>query len=136
MKFNRDPRHQARRLLLNYIYSLEVSNKLSVDVDYIVNALKIDSYDQKLFNKIILEYPNFNIKIIEQISPLISTWNVDQLLDLDIIAIKIAILESIYLKLTPTKVAVDEAIELSKEFGGEKSSKFVNGVLAKVINNN
>jgi transcription antitermination protein NusB len=35
-------------------------------------------------------------------------------------------------KITPPKVAIDEAIELAKEFGGEASSKFVNGVLGAI----
>ena len=36
-------------------------------------------------------------------------------------------------KNVPPKVAIDEAVELAKEFGGENSSKFVNGVLGTVV---
>jgi N utilization substance protein B len=36
----------------------------------------------------------------------------------------------------PPKVAINEAIELSKQFGGENSSKFINGVLGTVYDNN
>ena len=35
-------------------------------------------------------------------------------------------------KITPPKVAIDEAIEIAKEFGGDTSSKFVNGVLGAI----
>ena len=37
------------------------------------------------------------------------------------------------LKLVPEKVAIDEAVELAKEFGNDTSSKFVNGVLGTVV---
>ena len=36
-------------------------------------------------------------------------------------------------KTTPPKVAIDEAVELGKEFGGENSGKFINGVLGTVV---
>lgn len=135
MKYSKDPRHQSRRILLNYVYSLYQNNN-TPDIPYIINSLEIYEYDEKLLNKLIEGYAKHNTECNKLILPLLNTWNTDQLLDLDIIILKISIIEFFYLKITPTKVAVDEAIELCKEFGSEKSSKFVNGVLAKFIEQN
>jgi N utilization substance protein B len=53
-----------------------------------------------------------------------------KLVDLQIL--RMAIYEGFISKITPPKVAIDEAIEIAKEFGGETSSKFVNGVLGAI----
>jgi N utilization substance protein B len=42
----------------------------------------------------------------------------------------------LYSENVPPKVAINEAVELSKQFGGENSSKFINGVLGTVYENN
>jgi len=47
--------------------------------------------------------------------------------------LRISIFELYIARNVPPKVAIDEAVELAKEFGGENSSKFVNGVLGTVV---
>ena len=51
----------------------------------------------------------------------------------DLVILRIAIYELLYGKEIPDKVAIDEAVELAKEFGNDTSSKFVNGVLGNVM---
>lgn len=58
---------------------------------------------------------------------------VEQLSVLDRNMLRIAIYELLYERDTPVKVAINEAVELAKEFGGESSPKFVNGVLGSVV---
>jgi len=135
MKNLLDPRHQARRLALAYIYAIETSDQIQKP-RYFEKRLKIKQYSQDLFNRLIEGYKTNNKLFNKYIAEGLKTWSKDQLLDLDIIIIKIAVLEGIILKTVPIKVAVDEAIELAKEFGSEKSGRFVNGVLAKVITKN
>lgn len=50
----------------------------------------------------------------------------------DLIIIQIAIYEAFLTQNTPPKVAINEAIELAKEYGGDGSSKFISGVLGKL----
>ncbi len=59
-------------------------------------------------------------------------WPVEQLPAIDRNILRIALLEMVFSEKTPRKVAINEAIELAKTFGGETSSKFVNGVLGSV----
>ena len=59
-------------------------------------------------------------------------WPLDQIKLVDLQILRIAIFEGFIGKITPPKVALDEAIEIAKEFGGETSSKFVNGVLGAI----
>jgi N utilization substance protein B len=53
-----------------------------------------------------------------------------KLVDLQIL--RISIFEGFLAKITPPKVAIDEAIEVARGFGGEVSSKFINGVLGAI----
>jgi len=58
---------------------------------------------------------------------------VDQLSSMDRNILRLALYEILISKKTPPKVAVNEAVELAKEFGADTSPKFVNGVLGSVI---
>lgn len=60
-------------------------------------------------------------------------WDFDRLVKMDKDILRIALAELIYIKETPMKVVVDEALELAKKYSTDDSSSFVNGVLAKVI---
>lgn len=71
-------------------------------------------------------------KIITENAP---KWPLDKINKVDLSILRCAIWELIY-KDTPPKVAIDEAIELSKEFGTESSSSFVNGVIGSAVKKN
>jgi N utilization substance protein B len=47
--------------------------------------------------------------------------------------LRLGVYELFYSRKAPTKVVVDEAVELAKEYGSESSGSFVNGVLGKLI---
>ena len=68
-------------------------------------------------------------KVIDKAGP---EWPVDQISLIDKTILQIAIYELKNDKEVPPKVVINEAVELSKEFGGENSSKFVNGVLGTI----
>ena len=59
-------------------------------------------------------------------------WPIEQISLIDKSILRIAIFELIHSVNVPPKVAINEAVELSKQFGGENSSKFINGVLGTV----
>lgn len=59
-------------------------------------------------------------------------WPLDQMSRVDKSILRLAIFEMMYQPAVPSKVAINEAIELAKLFGHESSSKFVNGVLGSI----
>lgn len=89
-------------------------NKFVLDLANTV-AAKIDSVD----------------KIIERCAP---EWPIDQITIVDRNVLRIGICELLYGNKdeVPPKVAINEAIELAKTFGGESSGRFVNGVLGTI----
>ena len=64
--------------------------------------------------------------IIEETAP---DWPIEQITVTDRNILRIGIYELKYAKEVPPKVAINEAVELGKTFGGESSGKFINGVL-------
>lgn len=68
--------------------------------------------------------------IIERVAP---EWPVAQIPPVDRSVLRLGIYELQFLKDVPPKVAINEAVELGKAFGGENSGKFVNGVLGTLF---
>jgi N utilization substance protein B len=81
----------------------------------------------------VVDHLNEIDEIIKKTAP---QWPIDQISIVDRNILRIGIYELLYgdKKAVPPKVAINEAIELAKGFGGENSGKFVNGVLGTVFN--
>ena len=60
-------------------------------------------------------------------------WPVDQIAVIDRNILRLAIYEILMRNDTPVKVAINEAVELAKEFGSDSSGRFVNGVLGSLV---
>ncbi|HYC80015.1 MAG TPA: transcription antitermination factor NusB [Candidatus Binatia bacterium] len=71
-------------------------------------------------------------KIITDTAP---EWPLDQITVVDRNILRLGIYELMFAKQVPPKVAINEAVELGKAFGGESSGKFINGVLGTLYKN-
>jgi len=69
------------------------------------------------------------------IAPAAPEWPVEQIAKIDKIILRIGVYELMVKRDVPPKVAINEAVELAKTFGGENSSKFINGVLGTIYRN-
>lgn len=70
----------------------------------------------------------------EILQPLATDWPLDQIARMDRIVLRIGSYELMFgQKTVPSKVAINEAVELAKAFGGDNSSKFINGVLGSLL---
>lgn len=134
MKDQRDPRHEARRIALATLFGWSVlSGDLHKQTRLVKEELKINTFDEKLLDSIVSGVTG-NLATIDQIiKSTAPEWPVSQIAKTDLAALRIAVFELYIARDVPTKVAIDEAIELAKEFGGEQSGKFVNGVLGTVV---
>lgn len=74
-------------------------------------------------------------EINEILQPIAPDWPIDQIARMDRVILHIGAYELLFGSDVPPKVVINEAVELSKGFGGENSSKFVNGVLGTVLRN-
>ena len=67
---------------------------------------------------------------IEKAAP---EWPLPKIAKIDLAILRLAVWELVYDKQNPSKVVIDEAVELAKSFGNEHSAKFVNGVLGTIL---
>ncbi len=59
-------------------------------------------------------------------------WAIERIARVDLAILRVAIYEMLYREDVPTGAAINEAVELAKRFGGERSYAFINGILGSV----
>ena len=69
----------------------------------------------------------------EKISSVTEGWTTQRIGKAEITILRLALYEMLYEEDVPEKVAINEAVELAKKFGGDESPAFINGVLAKLV---
>ena len=79
---------------------------------------------------------NSMIEIREKIDELISYtakgWKIERMSKVDLSILRLSIYELMFDEDIPKKVAINEAVELAKEYGGEDSASFINGILGEI----
>jgi transcription antitermination protein NusB len=92
-----------------------------------------EAIDDKQFVKDLVKGVRENEQNIDGIiGPAAPEWPVDQIAKIDKIILRMGVYELLLQKEVPPKVVINEAVELAKSFGGENSSKFINGVLGTI----
>ncbi len=131
-------RHLSRAIALQSLYEWDFnkyeSEKLEEIVDRNLEELAPDLEDRDFshyLTKGVLQHLKELNRIITVAAP---DWPVEQVAIVDRNVIRIGLFELLFgdKKAVPPKVAINEAIELAKGYGGETSGSFVNGVLGSV----
>jgi len=108
-------------------------NQLNPSQSFQLGKLYKDDDDKKfgrdLFREVVLNLKEFEKEIIDK-TP---NWDADRIADIDMILIKMAICEFLNFDSIPTRVTINEYIEIAKDYSTEKSSFFINGVLDKIL---
>jgi len=87
-----------------------------------------EAYISGKYEKIMEKLPEIDGKL-EEVS---KGWKISRMGKVDLTVLRLAVYEMLYDGDIPEKVAINEAVELAKKFGGNDSPAFVNGVLAKL----
>ena len=90
---------------------------------------KDQSYIQEKYEKIREKLP----EIDEKINEIAEGWRTRRMGKVELTILRLAVFEMKYDEEIPEKVAINEAVELAKKFGGDEAPAFVNGILAKLI---
>jgi len=127
-------RRQARELVLRCLYAYEMYER---DVNQIFEALAVGSelsQEHLLFARQLMELVIKNATSVDaEIARLAKNWELDRIAVIDRIILKIALTEIHFMPDIPEKVAINEAIDLAKEYSTNESSAFVNGILDAAI---
>jgi len=130
-------RHLSRSIALQSLYEWDFHQRknnlekiVEKNISEFAPGLEDDSFIWELVVGVVKHWDEIN-KIIEKTAP---QWPIDQISIVDRNILRLGIYELLFgnKEAVPPKVAINEAIELAKGFGGETSGKFVNGVLGTV----
>lgn len=127
-------RRRAREISLQLLYELDLRPDL--DVGEALEIFPLDdedadtvSYAKSLVCSAVRAADDIDAIMREHIVG----WRTERMVAVDRAAIKIALCEGVIDRRVPIPVAISEAVELTKMFGTEESSRFVNGVLGKIV---
>lgn len=131
-------RHLSRTIALQSLYEWDFFGRddsklpgiLDRNIKEFGNGLDEVSFIKELVDGVKINIDNLD-KIIKDAAP---QWPIEQIATVDRNVLRIGLYELVYgnKEEVPPKVAINEAIELAKHFGGESSGKFVNGVLGTI----
>lgn len=128
-------RKKARDNAFKCIYQLafveEVDTKAILNECYVEN---LNEEEEKEYISLVLEGVVNNLcKIDEIILSKLKNWTIDRIAKIDLAILRLATYEIMYMSNIPLKVVANEAVELAKTYGNNDSKSFVNGVIAKII---
>lgn len=115
-----DKRHLKRIHTIQNLFALSFANTASD---------KLPHPDKDLTNEILLKKDEIDM-VIKKSAP---KYSLDKIAKIDLAILRLAVYELKFVKQNPQKVVIDEAIELAREYGSEKSYSFINGALASVV---
>lgn len=130
-------RHLSRIIAMQTLF--EYCFRENADLSEI-KSRNINEYADKADSNFVVNLVDGSVSKIKQIDKIIAKsaqeWPIDQISLIDKSILRLAIFELNYGKDAPPKVIINEAVELAKQFGSENSSKFINGVLGTIFDNN
>jgi transcription antitermination protein NusB len=133
-------RHLGRIIALQTLYEqdfrLECGDtqlKLNEILKRNISRYKDTVDDQQFISALTMGVSQHKDELDLILQPIAPEWPIDQIARMDRMVLRIGAYELIYGADIPPKVVINEAVELAKAFGGDNSSKFINGVLGTLL---
>lgn len=127
-------RHKQREYIFRLLFSLNLGEQdkgiNNIDVSLASLDIESDEHAQLIKERVLLLVEN-----LDAIDALIASssdrWEMDRIAKIELSLLRVATFE-MKVEGLPVSVAINEAVELAKKYGEDKSSRFVNGVLGQV----
>lgn len=124
-------RSELRDIIIKVLYQINIYEEAKIDYnkeDIIKELLEVEN---SFVNETVSGIIKNNKKIESIANEYLKDWTIDRLSKVDQAILKLGIYELLYTE-TPSIVAINESIELSKKYSEEKVTKMINGVLDKI----
>ena len=133
-------RHLGRIIALQTLYEQDFrhdSNDVTFDLDEVlernISRYKAMVDDVDFIKRLVVGVSSMTAELDARLQPVAPDWPMDQIARMDHVILHIGLYELDNEADVPPKVVINEAVELAKAFGGENSSKFINGVLGTLL---
>ncbi|ATH92336.1 antitermination protein NusB [Bacillus glycinifermentans] len=122
-------RRTAREKALQSLFQIDVSDiEPKEAMAHALDGLESDAF----FEQLVYGVLENKEKIDEMITRHLVNWKLDRLANVDRAILRLSAYEMAFVDDIPASVSMNEAIELAKQFGDDKSAKFINGVLSNI----
>lgn len=123
-------RHTAREKAFQILFQLNINNN---SPDQAMDELMENEESDVFLTTLVDGVTNSASEIDAIIMNHLENWSLERIAFVEKTILRIATYEIHFLDDIPTNVSINEAIELGNTYGDEKSGKFINGVLSKII---
>lgn len=124
-------RSKARKRALDFLYEAEIKK---ISAMSLFSARDSSELSQEPYVKVLLSGVEEHIqKIDELINTYAQDWDMDRMPAIDRNILRIAIFEILWVAEIDLRIACDQAVELAKSLSTDESSKYINGVLGRII---
>ncbi|MBL7816330.1 MAG: transcription antitermination factor NusB [Saprospiraceae bacterium] len=103
------------------------------DAEFIYDFTEEDKLTFAFGEELLTKTYNKDIEILELIKPMLKNWDAERVATIDMISLKMATAELLYFPTIPTKVTINEYVDVSKMYSTDKSKEFVNGILDRLM---
>lgn len=129
-------RKKSRELAMELLFGMTLSkNTLEETMETFIEdyEMNLNTIDLDYIKEILLKVQE-NIEVIDaKIESSLTNWKIERISKVNLTILRIAVGEMMFLEDVPAKVAINEAIEVTKRYSDEKSVSFINGVLDKAL---
>lgn len=129
-------RKDARDNAFKCVYEYEFNKEKSIEeiLNFCYEENEVNDSEKEYIDQVVKGVVQNIEKIDENIFKHLKNWSMARIAKIDLAILRVAIYEICYMSdVIPFKVSINEAVELAKKYGNPDSKSFVNGLLAKVI---
>ena len=131
-------RKRSREIAMELLFSMEISkNSYEQTIESFIENYEMDlkTIDLEYIKKVMKSVTDYKEEIDEIIKNSLINWTIERVSKVNLVIVRVAIAEMLYIDDVPEVVAINEAIELTKKYSDDKSVSFVNGALDKAFKN-
>lgn len=131
-------RKESREIAMELLFSMEISkNSYEQTIESFIENYEMDlkTIDLEYIKEVMKSVTDYKEEIDEIIKNSLINWTIERVSKVNLIIVRLAIAEMLYIDDVPEVVAINEAIELTKKYSDDKSVSFVNGALDKAFKN-
>ena len=126
-------RRKARIIALQALYEFDLTkHKPEQTLGHLLSEADLSGDNAQFIRELVIGISSNLNQIDLEIARYAPAWPVKQLAAIDRNVLRLAIFELLFDNKTPVRVVINEAVELAKNYGGENSARFVNGVLSSL----
>ena len=131
-------RKRSREIAMELLFSMEISkNSYEQTIESFIENYEMDlkTIDLEYIKEVMKSVTDYKEEIDEIIKNSLINWTIERVSKVNLIIVRLAIAEMLYIDDVPEVVAINEAIELTKKYSDDKSVSYVNGALDKAFKN-